>query len=195
VPKAIIPVSFREIAAAYPDKTHYPSPAGKLLSEIGGAVRSNVHDDHNTCAVRLSYAFNHGGARITKMGEGIKWLASAPRTEPGTENWVKPNILHEWYMMRVGDFKKYLTLKYGEPTPIWDGYHRDNWKVLFMGATHGVICFEWKGPQKVFGASGHMDLFQVVMNSDSPPQLVPACVEECYWWDGPMYASLWEMPP
>ena len=122
-------------------------------------------------------------------------MTAIPRTEPGTETWVKPNVITDLYIMRVGEFKRYLTARYGAPTPIWDGYHRDKWKVPFMGSTQGVICFEWKGPPKVFGASGHMDLFHFVMNDTTPPQLVPACVEQCYWWDGPMYASFWQMKP
>jgi len=193
--KTRIPVSFSKLANAYPDKASYPSPARKLLDEIGGTVRKNVDDRDNTCAIRLSYAFNHGGAPLTQAGAGITWLSASPRVQRGTENWVKPNVLHDLYVMRVGDFKKYLTARYDQPTPIWDGYHRDTWKVPFMGATQGVICFEWKGPPKVFGATGHMDLFHFVMNSDTPPQLVPACVEDCYWWDGPMYASFWELQP
>src|ERR1700747_3177300 len=85
--KTTIPVSFTKIVDAYPDKTTYPSPAGKLLNEISGTVRKNVNDMDNTCAVRLSYAFNHGGERLTKMGDGITWLTAAPRTEAGTERW------------------------------------------------------------------------------------------------------------
>jgi hypothetical protein len=193
--KPKIPISYARVAAAYPDKKRYPAPAGNLLDEIGAEVRLAVRDSDNTCAVRLSYAFNHGGLPIKKIGAGIRWLNAAPRIEPGTETWVKPRILHDAYIIRVNDFKAYLTARFGGPVPIWDGYHPEQWKVPFTGSTQGVICFEWKGPPKVFGASGHMDLFRVVLTNDSSPQFVPACVEHCYWQEGPMYASFWEMSP
>lgn len=188
-----IPLSFRRLVAAFPD--HAGFPAAALLNSIGGQVRQSVRDTDNTCAVRLSYMLNHGGAPLRRLPGPILWRESAP--QPGTPMapGVRPPMVKNLFLIRANDVKEYLSRRYGAGTLIWDGYHPDKFKVPFTGATQGIIVFEWKGPFRDFGALGHADLFRVLLTPGTPPMLTPACVGQCYWQHGPMYAYLWETNP
>ena len=107
-------------------------------------------------------------------------------------------MVRDLYVIRVADVKKYLTHRYGEGTLIWDGFHPSTFKVHFTGVTQGIIVFEWRGQimgPNGFGATGHADLFRVVLTPGARPMLTPACAGQCYWEHGPMSAYLWETDP
>lgn len=188
-----LPVSFSRLAAAFPDHIAFPTPV--LLNSIGGQVRAIVRDRDNTCAVRLSYMLNHAGAPIRRVAGDIFWREAAPQVDPATAPHAHPAMTKDLFVIRVGDVKTYLTTRYGPGTLIWDGYHTDTFKVPFAGPTQGIIVFEWRGPVRGFGATGHADLFRLLLSPGSPPVLTPVCVGECFWMDGPMYAYLWEANP
>jgi len=189
---AQIPFPFSKLAGEYP--THKAYPAHKLLTEIGGQVRESVKDNENTCAVRMSYAFNHAGLPMHKNGANIYWRSAAPRVDPATATWVKPTVLNDLYMIRVENVKSYLVKEYGQPTLIWDGYTKD-WQTKFHGPTQGIVIFEWRGPPKAFGATGHADLLRMTLAPGQPPSLRAGCVQDCYFMGGPMYVFLFEMLP
>lgn len=194
--RARIPISFAQLEAEYPDKLNFPTP--DLLGAVGGEIRSSMRDDANTCAVRLSWAFNHAGHPLQKVGGDIYWRNAEPRIDPKTEGWVRPTILHEVYMIRIGDVKRYLTARYGPGTKIFDGKEPDKFQIPITGPTQGIIVFEWHGAIRGpagFGATGHADLFRVLLSKDRPPTLKPICTGECYWVQGPMLAFLWETNP
>jgi hypothetical protein len=96
----------------------------------------------------MTYALNHAGLREGRNGIGAHWCSAAPRVDPATVKWVKPRVLHEAYLIRVGDVKKYLTAAYGDCTLVWDGYTKD-WRTPFTGVTQGIIVFEWRGAPRV----------------------------------------------
>jgi Type VI secretion system (T6SS), amidase effector protein 4 len=188
-----IPISFARLVAAFPDHAAFPAPA--LLNSIGGQVRATVRDGDNTCAVRFSYMFNHAGAPIHRVHGDIFWREAAPHPDPATASHAHPTMIKDLFVIRAGDVKKYLTARFGAGTLIWDGYNPTTFKVPFRGVTQGIIVFEWRGAIKDFGATGHADLFRVLLSPDTPPRLTPACVGECYWMHGPMYAYLWQTNP
>lgn len=188
-----IPFSFTRLAAAFPDHARFPTPA--LLNSIGGQVRASVKDGENTCAVRLSYTLNHAGAPMKRVAGDIFWREGAARVDPATASHAHPTMVKDLFVIRVADVKEYLTRRYGAGTLIWDGYHPSTFKVPFTGVTQGIVVFEWRGPFREFGASGHADLFRLVLSSATPPMLTPACLGQCYWQGGAMYAYLWETIP
>lgn len=70
---------------------------------IGGKVKHNFENDplyRNTCAIRLSRAFNYAGAPIARG------LAGA-LSNSGDDK--------KWYIFRMADFGRYLSTKYGDP--------------------------------------------------------------------------------
>lgn len=191
-----IPLSFKRLAAAFPDQTRFPTPA--LLNTIGGEVRASLRDGDNTCAVRLSYTLNQAGYPVQRVAGDIFWRKSVARADPVTARHARPTMVSDLFVVRVADVKKYLISKYGEGTLIWDGYHPATFKVPFTGVTQGIVIFDWRGPitgPSGFGATGHADLFQLVLSTGTPPMYTPACVGHCYWERGPMYAYLWETDP
>jgi hypothetical protein len=191
-----IPLSFAKLAAAYPSHTAFPTP--KLLNAIGGEVRASVRDGDNSCAVRMSYTLNHAGAPVERVSGDIFWRKGAPHQSASTPHHAHPTKVSDLFVVRVADVKKYLTHKYGEGTLIWDGYHPEKFKVPFTRVTQGIVIFEWRGPiagPNGFGATGHADLFRLVLSTGAPPRMTPVCVGECYWEHGPMYAYLWETNP
>ena len=191
-----IPLSFTRLAAAYPDHTRFPTP--DLLESIGGEVRQSVRDGDNSCAVRMSYTLNHAGAPVQRVAGDIFWRKGAPHVDPATARHAHATMVRDLFVIRVADVKKYLTRKYGEGTLIWDGHHPATFKVPFSGVTQGIVVFDWQGPiigPAGFGATGHADLFRLVLSPGTPPMYTPVCVGECYWQQGPMYAYLWETNP
>ncbi len=183
-----IPVSFARLVAAYPDHQRFPTP--KLLDSIGGEVRTVVSDVDNTCAVRMSYCLNRAGIPVRRIARGILYRRSRSVADPST-----PIAASELYLIRAGDVRRYLNARFHEGVLIWDGYHADSFKTPINGMTQGIIVFEWRGRYADFNASGHADLFQISVNNGRPPTLRAACVGDCYWMKGPMYAYFWETNP
>jgi Type VI secretion system (T6SS), amidase effector protein 4 len=100
------------------------------------------------------------------------------------------------FIVRVRDMMIYLQRVYGRGHIVYDA--RTEPKAIHLkGRKHvqGIIVFEWLGPPREFGATGHVDLFSIVdRGPNAAPQFVPACDGECFWLTdaGPMVAHLWE---
>jgi Type VI secretion system (T6SS), amidase effector protein 4 len=181
--------SFTTLATNFPD--HLKFPTKKLLDTIGGQVRANLGDAINTCAIRLSYALNKSGAPIRPTA-GVHFKG-APHVLESTARHASPSLVSDLYVFRVADMKRYLVGRYGAGTLIYDGRHPDEFAVPFRHPAQGIIIFEWVGRWADFNASGHADLFRVILGDGKPPTLIPACVGNCYWMPGPMLAYLWEL--
>lgn len=114
-----------------------------LYTELGGAVEKNIYvpgfgPNGNTCASRMSVAFNKGGAPI------IPALAGSVAAQTiGTASGSR-------IIFRVSDFRKYLIKIIGEPTiDNISPYDSD-----FKGRK-GIVAFSvnWQG------ATGHIALW------------------------------------
>jgi hypothetical protein len=168
-------------------KVNYPTKAElntkQLLDRIGGGVRQALRDDANTCALRVSLCFNRSGAPIVRM-PGLYELSGARPPDR--------------YIVRVHDMKTYLERVFGPGRRIYDARSEPS-KIHLGGQKHvqGVVVFDWLGPPREFGATGHVDLFRVMERTGAMPLFVPACEGTCYWLDerGPMVADLWETRP
>ena len=185
--------SFSTLKNNYPSKADLPTRT--LLDSIGGQVRKLL-DDINTCAIRMSLCLNESGAPLIHTA-GLYALAGAkPTVTPGDHRPPGPAPL---FLLRVGDMKTYLRRVYGAGTLIYDA--RVDPKKIHLGGrkrVQGIVVFEWLGPPKQFGATGHVDLFSVIDRGENmTPQFTPACEGNCYWLDnaGPMVAHLWETAP
>ena len=93
----------------------------------------------------------------------------------------------------------YVERVYGPGQLIYDA-RTDPMKIHLKGRRHvqGIIVFEWLDSPRLFGASGHVDLFSVIDRGPTmKPQFAPACQGECFWQidPGPMIAHLWEARP
>ena len=170
-------------------------PTKALLDSIGGQVRS-LRNDINTCALRMSVCLNGSGAPLVHTA-GLYTLAGAkPTTSPSDH---RPAAAAPVFVIRVLDMKAYLQRVYGAGKLVYDA-RVDPKKIHLGGRKHvqGIVVFEWLGPPKEFGATGHVDLFSVVDRGETmTPQFTPACEGHCYWLErnGPMVAYLWETAP
>ena len=188
----MIAPSYRTLVSNYPNK--HDTPTKQLLDQIGGEVRSSLGDAVNTCAIRVSYALNHSGAPITRLG-GL-YLLQGTAANDHTLPPAKPRS--DLYIVRVLDMKKYLTQVYGLGKRIYDARMAADKLVGLNGPTQGIILFQWNGPFAEFGATGHVDLFQLsASNPKSALDLIPDCEGACYWQPtvAPMEAFLWQTPP
>ncbi|AKU70285.1 type VI secretion system amidase effector protein Tae4 [Prevotella fusca] len=108
-----------------------PSQVGTF---IGGKVEANIKANifRNACAIRLSYAFNYSGLRISRLDGSVS---------SGKDR--------RWYLYRVEDVKKFVRRRIGG-TPI-KGHCAEDFK-----GKKGIIVFSdccWSD------ATGHVDLF------------------------------------
>ena len=135
--------SLAAIWAAFPDHLRYRT-LHDLYTMLGGTAARNINapgfgPNGNTCASRLSHAFNRGGAPIS---EAIARRAGAETI--GTAN-------SERIIFRVTHFRSYLRAAYGEPradtaSPFDDSFRQQR----------GIIAFNVTG----WGdATGHIALF------------------------------------
>ena len=186
--------AFSTLKKNYPSKSALPARA--LLDGIGGQVRQSLHDDVNTCALRMSWCLNESGAPLLHTG-GLYVLSGARAVMSPRDHRPPPPISR--FIIRVLDMKTYLERVFGKGELIYDA-RTDPMKVRLGGRRHvqGIIVFEWLGPPREFGATGHVDLFNVIDRGPTMmPQFTPACEGECYWLHdpGPMIAHLWEARP
>jgi hypothetical protein len=134
--------SFQKLWTAFPDHTQYPT-LKDLYTALGGAAEKNIYadgfgPDGNTCASRMSIAFNKAGAAITPAGANAAHAATL-----GTADGSR-------IIFRVSAFRSYLLKVLGKPTVDNVSPYDD----AFRGK-HGVIAFSvnWDG------ASGHVALW------------------------------------
>ncbi len=134
--------SLHRLWSAFPDHDKYPT-LKDLYTWIGGVAAKNIYEpgftpNGNTCASRMSVAFNKGGAPITTA------LAGAARAKTiGAADGSR-------IIFQVAGFRAYLLKTLGKPTI-------DNTSP-FDGAFHGktgIIAFSvnWDG------ATGHIALW------------------------------------
>jgi hypothetical protein len=134
--------SFHKLWSAFPDHTKYQS-LKDLYTALGGAAQKNINvpgfgPNGNTCASRLSVAFNEAGAPIDMTvanSVGAKTLGAADGSR---------------IIFRVTDFRKYLLKVLGSPTADNASPYDD----AFRGRK-GIIAFSvnWQG------ATGHIALW------------------------------------
>jgi hypothetical protein len=141
----MIAPSFHRLWLEFPDHTRYPS-LKDLYSELGGTAEKNIDmpgfgADGNTCASRLSVAFNKAGAPIDMTLAGVVGAATLGTAEGSR------------IIFRVADFRKYLFKILGDPAidktrPYDDAFH----------GRKGIIAFSvnWQG------ATGHIALWNGV---------------------------------
>jgi Type VI secretion system (T6SS), amidase effector protein 4/Putative peptidoglycan binding domain len=122
----------------------YPFPKGSaddVKRTIGGAV--DVDWITNTCVVRVSRAFNLAGHPVPRNAQDEILTVSG---RDGMQ-----------YALRVREFRKYLTRRYGQPS-LSHRYDPPTGGIApasFAGR-RGVICFEVTGWSD---ATGHFDLW------------------------------------
>lgn len=134
--------TFHHLWQAFP--THRDCPnLESLYTEIGGQAARNIHvpgfgPNGNTCASRLSVAFNKGGAPIS---EAIAAAIGAATLTAGDGSLI---------IYRVSDFRNYLSSAFGRPT-LDDTSPYDD---AFRGSS-GIVSFRvnWAG------ATGHIALW------------------------------------
>lgn len=134
--------SLQRLWDAFPDHTRYPT-LKDLYTMLGGAAAKNVNapgfgPNGNTCASRLSVAFNNGGAPIN--------LANATAARAQTITVADGSRI----IFRVSEFRSYLIRTLGKPE-IDNTRPFDN---AFLGRK-GIIAFSvnWQD------ASGHIALW------------------------------------
>lgn len=122
----------------FPDHASYPN-LKDLYTWLGGAAWKNINSpgfgpDGNTCASRLSAAFNLGGAPIVAKA-GISTLSTATGAK---------------IIFRVAEFRKYLIATLGNPATDFTTPFDDSFR-----GKRGIIAFtvNWSD------ASGHIALW------------------------------------
>jgi hypothetical protein len=132
----------QKLWAAFPDHNSYPT-LEDLYTMLGGQAKKNINEpgfgpNGNTCASRLSVAFNKGGAPIS--------LADATGAHAATITAADRSLI----IYRVVDFRNYLLQTLGKPkidsASPFDTAFRDR---------KGIIAFSvnWSG------ATGHIALW------------------------------------
>ena len=134
--------NFSKLWLAFPDHSKYPSMKD-LYTALGGAAAKNIDvpgfgPNGNTCARRMSVAFNKAGAPIDIVfanAVGAKTLGTADGTR---------------IIFQVADFRSYLLKLLGKPTIDNTSPYDD----AFRGRK-GIIAFSvnWQG------ATGHIALW------------------------------------
>lgn len=99
--------SLRRLWTAFPDHVRYPT-LSDLYTALGGTAARNINAPGfgprgNTCASRLSVAFNNGGSPI-----GAASARAAGADTIGTANGAR-------IIYRVSEFRRYLLRVLGEP--------------------------------------------------------------------------------
>ena len=119
--------------------SNYPfGEADAVKKQIGGGV--NAPYITNTCAIRMSRAFNKSGAKVPG---NVPYML----TVKGGDG--------DRYALRVKEFRQWLEQKYGKPTLDERGTGTSSPPASFRGKP-GIICFVDCGWSD---ASGHLDLW------------------------------------
>lgn len=154
--------SYLKLSSNYPNGT-----PDQVKALIGGKINSPWLT--NTCAVRLSCAFNYAGETHQIPGPGNVYGLSV----------VSGNDT-KWYAYRVTEFAEYLRKRYGKPGVSVTGT-LEEMQAAIAGKS-GVVRFVVEGWND---ASGHLDLWHGGL-----------CTHECYFLPGPKPRTtkieLWE---
>jgi hypothetical protein len=138
----MIEPNFQRLWLAFPYHVKYRTMKD-LYTALGGAAEKNINvpgfgPNGNTCASRLSVAFNKGGAPInTAIANSVR--ATTIGTSDGSR-----------IIFRVKDFRNYLHKTLGKPTIDNASPYDDSFK-----GRKGIIAFSvnWQG------ATGHIALW------------------------------------
>lgn len=135
-------LNFKRLWTAFPDHVKYRT-LKDLYTALGGTAAKNIRvpgfgPNGNTCASRLSVAFNNGGAPIDTAIVNVIGAATV-----GTANGSR-------IIFRVSDFRKYLLKLLGEPSIDKATPYDDQFK-----GRQGIVAFSvnWQG------ATGHIALW------------------------------------
>ena len=121
---------------------NYPrGSADDVKRMIGGRVDADWIE--NTCAIRMSYAFNFAGHRIPR-GCRRNWAVSDDRN---------PKL---WYAYRVRALREYIFQVFGEPDIVETSVDGDDSIQQRYLGEHGVIAFD---VEKWMDATGHFDIW------------------------------------
>lgn len=154
--------NFQKLWANFPDHGQYPYMVD-LYTHLGGSAQKAINTPGfgpkgNTCASRLSHAFNKAGAPIGPGHlSGIETLSTAD---------------HKRIIFRVREFRKYLLRTLGKPTadvtfPFDDAFKGKKGIVAFSvnwGNASGHIAL-WNGVR--YREPDH-DSYGSYVNADNP---------------------------
>lgn len=134
--------SLSALWAAFPDHSRYPTLRDLYLA-LGGQAAQNIErpgfgSTGNTCASRLSVAFNRGGAPITRASASAAYATTLGTADGGR------------IIFRVREFRNYLIQAFGKPATDSASPYDDSFRFK-----RGIIAFtvNWSD------ASGHIALF------------------------------------
>ena len=159
---------------AFPDHIRYPTMR-ELYMMLGGAAAKNIDapgfgPNGNTCASRLSIAFNNGGAPIRLPIGGEQAITAADGSR---------------IIFRVADFRHYLLRTLGKPkidnTSPYDHAFR---------GIRGIIAFSvnWQG------ATGHIALWNGVSYREPEHDNYATYVNPTYPKIRTSLGEFWELP-
>lgn len=171
------PPDFNKLWTAFPDHAKYPT-LKDLYTVLGGAAEKNITQpgfgpNGNTCASRLSVAFNKAGSPISMP------LANAVNAQTlGTADGSR-------IIYRVVDLRKYLLRSLGRPT-IDNTIPYDS---AFRGR-RGIIAFSvnWQG------ATGHIALWNGVTYREPGYDNYSTYVNTLQSHIKTSLAEFWELP-
>ena len=124
---------FDLLSASYPDE-----PRDAVKRKIGGHV--NADWVNNTCAIRLSRAFNYSGVPIPSHFPGLKVISGSDR---------------RWYAYHMQELKKWIEFTFGPPGIVKTKGHNATISREAFAGHHGVIAFDIHFTD----ANGHIDLW------------------------------------
>jgi hypothetical protein len=125
--------NFDVLRGNYPD-----GDPNTVKSNIGGKVDADWIT--NTCAIRLSRAFNYSGVHIPTKFDGLSVLSGADGM---------------WYAYRMRELKKWIELTFGEPNIVKVEPANGHITRESFASTHGIVAFDIRFDD----ASGHLDLW------------------------------------
>lgn len=181
--------TFSQLRKQFPYKHAAQSVAGALVKgnkdlvqHIGGKLEKSLAaiypdlDLMNTCAVRLSYALNNSGFKISPA-KGVRILAGADKFN---------------YTISADEMIAYMKAKFGKPVLVWDGRKKPEkrWLGAVKLPTQGMFGYDWQGRIADFGATGHVDIGRLF---DSGGEVMIADFgTAAYFESGPMLVYFWE---
>jgi len=169
--------SLQKLWAAFPDHIRYPT-LKDLYTMLGGAATKNIDapgfgPNGNTCASRLSVAFNNGGNPIELAAATVAHAQTFPAADGSR------------IIFRVADFRSYLLRTLGKPQ-IDDTSPFDH---AFL-RKKGIIAFSvnWQG------ATGHIALWNGTSYREPSHDNYATYVNATYPNVRTSRGELWELP-
>lgn len=173
----MIKPDFQKLWLGFPDHTKYKS-LQDLYTALGGAAEKNINlpgfgANGNTCASRMSVAFNKAGTPISAA------LASMVGAQTlGTADGAR-------IIYRVADFRKYLFKALGKPTMDNTSPYDDAFR-----NRRGIVAFSvnWQG------ATGHIALWNGVTYREPSHDNYSTYVNSAYPNIRTSLGEFWELP-